>query len=338
MFQSARVRLTLWYVALMMLTSIIFSSVIFGIVSHQIEGFIQMQNVRIQHAPSFQPPDFPGMPLPPPIISTADLRNQEQQLLITLIYINIGILIVTGGAGYILAGRTLQPIRIMVDEQNQFISNSSHELRTPIATMRAEMEASLLEKTINETQARNLIKSNLEELGSLQILMNNLLRLAQIHNTNAVPDKQVILLADVIRRAQKIILPLAKTKHITIQTKGNNERVGGDLNSLVETFIIVLDNAIKYSPRNTRVSINTVEKNDYVISRISDEGIGIPPKDLLHIFERFYRADKSRSQTVGYGLGLSIAQKIMDIHGGTITVESHEGKGTTFILSIPKLM
>ncbi len=321
----------------MMLTSIIFSSVIYGIVSRQIEGFILMQNDRIQHAQQFLPLINDGSQFPvPPIISITDLRSQEHQLLITLIFVNFGVLIITSAAGYVLSGRTLQPIKRMVDEQNQFISNSSHELRTPIATMRAEMEASLLEKKISNAQARKLITSNLEELGSLQTLMNSLLRLAHVHNTNAIPDTKNISLATIIEAAQKRVLPLAKEKHITIDVNESDCHIEGDKNSLTEVFVILLDNAIKYSDTYTHITINTVKKDRHIVTSIADEGIGISPQDLPHIFERFYRADKSRSQTDGYGLGLSIARRIMDIHGGKITVVSREGSGTTFTLQFPE--
>lgn len=298
--------------------------------------FIRIQNDRIQHAPQFLPPidDRARFPLPP-MISITDLRNQEQQLLITLVLVNVGILAAAAGTGYILSGRTLKPIKIMVDEQNQFISNSSHELRTPIATMRAEMEASLLEKHISETQTRKLITSNLEELSSLQTLMNNLLRLAQIHHTNAIPDTKDILLFDVIESAQKKVLSTAKEKHIIIDVTGPNAQVEGDRHSLIEVFVNVLDNAIKYSPKNSQIRINTIERDKHIITSITDQGIGISPRDLPHVFERFYRADKSRSKTEGFGLGLSIARRIMDIHGGTITAQSREGQGTTFTLQFP---
>jgi signal transduction histidine kinase len=120
-----------------------------------------------------------------------ELVELKQRSFYTLLYVNAFIFIAAGGAGYFLAGRTLKPIKKMVDEQNEFIANASHEFRTPLATLQAEMEAALLEKNLSSSETRSLINSNLEELHSLQSLTNNLLRLTQTETTSNSTEPSV---------------------------------------------------------------------------------------------------------------------------------------------------
>lgn len=336
MFRSTRLKLTAWYLLIIMFISVIFSVVIYNNVSLQIEGLIRMQNDRLRNLQFGPPPG--GMPPPdaPPMLSTEDLQKQEQQLGYTLILINLGIFVVAAGAGYFLAGRTLRPIKLMIDEQNQFISDASHELRTPIATLRAEMEGKLLEKHISEQQARRLISSNLEELGTLQSLSNSLLKLAQIHTVNnGKKDMENISLLEIIKTAYNKVTPLAKKKNINIATKVPETIIEGDKDGLTEVFTILLDNAIKYSPEHSEITVASQNSDNKVKVSVSDQGMGISKEDLSHIFERFFRADKSRSQVEGYGLGLSIAKKVVELHKGLINVTSKISKGSTFEVVLP---
>jgi signal transduction histidine kinase len=285
-----------------------------------------------QTDPSDNPPPYPF-----PTLNRQDQENAEEQLVYNLIIINIGILLASGAAGYFLAGRTLRPIKTMIDEQNQFVSNASHELRTPIATMRAEMESSLLERKISEQKARQLIASNLEELETLQSLSNRLLRLAHAQSPELEKYMEAVSLLEVVQSAQKKVIPLAQKKHITIKQKLSEEKLHGVKSELIEVFVILLDNAIKYSPEKKNILISAESEEKKVKIHVLDQGYGIVPEDLPNIFNRFYRSDKSRSKTEGYGLGLSIAKKIINNHKGTISVKSNPGKGTTFIIDLPIL-
>ena len=337
-FESARIKLTLWYLVIIMLVSIIFSFAIYQVVSGQIEGFIRMQNNRIEQF-QWQPPTTSlgqKPPKEPPLIDTQELINQERQLFYWLIFINLAIFGLSGTGGYFLAGRTLTPIKLMMEDQSQFISNSSHELRTPIAILRAEMEASLLEKHLSDQTARTLINSNLEELSTLQKLTDNLLEISKIRNGTLGGQLTQILVSDLAKSAEKKVLPLAKKKRIGIKNMTKEGVINGVNDKLVEVLIILLDNAIKYSPADSQIILSSVVKNNRVIISVTDQGSGISPDDIPHIFERFYRADKSRSLADGFGLGLSIAKKIVEAHKGTITVESALGKGTIFKLSFPQ--
>lgn len=335
MFHSARIKLTAWYLTIIILITFVFSLSIYAVVSNQIEGFIHMQNNRIrefqQRTYSLPPPPKDG----PPIISVTELKKQETDLIYRLIFIDIFIFTFSGLAGYFLAGRTLRPIKIMMEEQNQFISNSSHELRTPIATLRAEMEGSLMEKYLSDTTARKLIESNLEEVKNLQELSNSLLEITKIHDINP-QKKEKVSLNEVLDLSVKKVQVLFKKKNITIHKNFTTDAIIiGDKGRLVELFIILLDNAIKYSNDNSNITLDIEKISGQIRINIKDEGIGISKEDLPHIFERFYRADKSRRDTQGYGLGLSIAKKIIDSHRGSIKAESIPDKGSVFTVLLP---
>lgn len=318
-----------------MLVSTLFSFAIYGNVASQIERLIHMQNERIQKFQNEPPLDMPRPPDGPPMISTEELIDQKRQLIYTLVIINLGVFVVAGGAGYLLAGKTLHPIKLMVDEQNQFISDASHELRTPIATLQAEMEGELLEKKISDKQARALIESNLEELGNLKHLANRLLQLNKIHHFDNNSKKEKLSIVGIIELAKNSTLSLAKKKKIDIKIKVPEIVIKGKKDTLIEVFTILFDNAIKFSPKGSKIIVKAKKINKKVQIEVLDKGVGISKKDLPHIFERFYRADKSRSATEGFGLGLSIAKKTIESHKGSIKVKSIVNKGTTFTIELP---
>ena len=333
MFEKARLKLTAWYLIIIMLISILFSIAFYASSARETDKVIDKIHT-IEHDPDLQ--DHEQLHREDGShITVEDLEEIKKQMLLTLVFVNIGIFFIAGLAGYFLAGRTLLPIKRMVDEQDQFISNASHELRTPISTLRAEMEGSLLEKHISDTKARELIQSNLEELGLLQDLTNNLLQFSQTYNINSHKTMQELSILEVLKDAERTIEPLAKKKDIQIITGVEDFILRGDNKQLREVFVTILDNAIKYSPEKSSITITSTTHARTTSVHIIDEGTGIPEKDLPHIFERFYRADKSRFQAEGFGLGLAIAKKIVTLHNGSVSVKSKEGRGTTFTVTLP---
>jgi signal transduction histidine kinase len=255
-----------------------------------------------------------------------------------MILIDLLIIAISAITGYFFAGRTLLPLKKMVDEQNRFITDASHELRTPLTAAKTSVEVGLRDKKLTLHQARDLLTSNLEEINIMQKLADKLLLLAQVENGNTKKGYAPIALKTCILTAREKVASLAKEKHITISVLGEDVEIAADKESIVELFVILFDNAIKYSEKEMNITVSAEKSDGMGIIKVQDHGVGIDEKDLPHIFDRFYRAEKSRTKTKasGYGLGLSIAKKIVDEHHGTISVESTFGQGTTFTIKLPK--
>lgn len=332
MFNKARIRLTLWYMLIIFVISSFFSVAFYHASTREVRRVLNRIERRQQIAPigdrGFHSPAFA-------MNEIEELKISRFNLLSSLLVINGFILIVSGAAAYFLAGRTLKPISDMVDEQNIFISNSSHELRTPLASLRAEMEASLLEKHISDTEARKLIRSNLEDISRLQTLSDNLLQIINLHKPAPTKHSTSLPVEAMILSAIKLVKPLANKKKITIIPSIENGYVSGDKDRLKELMVILLDNAIKYSTEKSkvRVKVKTTKRSVRII--VKDRGIGIVEDELEKVFKRFFRSDTSRSKTKGFGLGLSIAKQIVEAHKGKIKVKSTVGKGTTVMVELP---
>ncbi len=212
MFRNARIKLTIWYVTILIIISSLFSVAFYGSATQEIDRIIHRLEFEKQTSQEgLRPPSPPDTP------SIEDLLSYKDRIKMTLLFINGLILLLSAGGAYVIAGKTLQPIKIMIDEQNQFISNSSHELRTPIATLRAEMEGKLLEKHISDKDARKLISSNLEELSDLQYLVNNLLKLTRVHQAaDSFKKIENVSLVEIIKLSCQKTLALANKKQIKI--------------------------------------------------------------------------------------------------------------------------
>jgi two-component system, OmpR family, sensor histidine kinase CiaH len=337
MFKKARLKLTAWYLVIIMTISMLFSTVIYARVNSDLIRFERMQvrfqtdlrEGRIREIPE------PGQPHFTTRLDPVEIHEARTALLIILGIINLTILVISGAAGYFLAGITLKPIKQMMDEQKRFVSDSSHELRTPLTSLRSEIEVALRNKKLNTNEAKKVLESNLEEVLRLQKLSDNLLELAQngkLINKNSMKE---ISIETILKSAIKNVQPFAKTKQIRIVNNAKNAKVNGIEDRLIEVFVILLDNAVKYSNKSAAIEILSKQKDGKVEISVIDYGIGISKKDLPHIFERFYRGDKSRNES-GYGLGLSIAKKIVESHFGSITVKSEENKKTEFTVTLPK--
>jgi len=184
---------------------------------------------------------------------------------------------------------------------------------------------------MNLSDAKKLLNSNLEEIGKLESLSNALLKLAKFQE-ELRHEFKIISLPEVVTEAYEKVEKLAKEKSIIFENSFKDIKVFGDRESLIELFVIFLDNAIKYSPQKSKILIEIKEENKHSVVTIQDYGVGIKASDMPHIFDRFYRADHSRSKekTNGYGLGLSIAKNIIDLHKGNISVKSIPDRGSEF--------
>ncbi len=326
-------RLTLWYVLLIMAISVMFSVFIYRLTAFQVQqSFPARPRFYIEFGSHFSPP------LDDRVAELFENRYREvmERLKASLLLLNAGVLGTGALASYFLAKRTLRPIENALDQQRRFAADASHELRTPLAAMKTEIEVSLHDKT--QTDHTQVLKSNLEEISKLEYLSTSLLQLARHEDEQQRPVKERVQVSEFVEDAYRRVSALAEKKHITIVRNAPTGAVLGNRAGLADLLVILLDNAIKYSPDNSTVHIHGSLTRQHLVLNVTDHGTGVAAKDLPHIFERFYRVDTSRSKkrTDGYGLGLSIAQQIVDLHSGSIIAESTEGKGTTIIVTLPR--
>jgi len=340
MFHKARIKLTLWYLLIIMIISTSFSVSMYKILTSELNRVEKMQRLRLEHKVPDRllivPPQDNGVQrffiLDPEIIEETKFR-----LKLILIAINFFILGSSAALAYFLAGKTLKPISEMVDEQKRFIADASHELRTPLTAMKTETEVALREKRIDAKNIRELLNSNLEEINKLKSLTDYFLTLSKYQNSDIKISFESFNLSDVISEAQNRIKRLAKEKDIEIIIDIKETRIKANKVSITELITILLDNAIKYNHDGGKIEIKSETIKNNVIIKIEDTGVGIKFSDLPYIFNRFYRVDSSRTKNniSGYGLGLSIAKSIVDLHRGKISVSSVVGKGSVFSITLP---
>lgn len=322
MFKEARFKLTAWYLSIIMVISLSFSVAIYIGVNRELVRFETAQNLR-QHrvdviSEYLRTNGIPIPPEQPPQLDSETIEAARIRIITILGIINFAILGVAGAGGYFLAGQTLEPIEKNLEEQKEFISNASHELRTPLTSLKTEIEVALRDKKMSPADAKKLLLSNLEDVNKMQKLSNYLLELNRYESGRELSMVKVDL--------RKVVIKAVGRKDV--KTNLRKSIVMGNEDSLVELTGILLDNAIKYG-KGKPVEVRT--KTEGIIE-VTDHGVGISRSDLPHIFDRFYRSDKSRG-TNGYGLGLSIAKSIVDAHHGTISVSS-SGKGSTFKVTL----
>lgn len=329
MFKSATVKLTAVYVGILMAICLIFSLLLYQVLSHELERNNTMQTNFFQDRPRFHP-----LVDDPEALRFLDrqLSEGKQRILLELFYIDISLLLTGGIASYFLARRTLQPIEEAHEAQTRFTADASHELRTPLATMQTEIEVALRDPKLTLKESKQLLSSNLEEISTLRQLTSGLLTLAR-ENNDGINTSETARLNDVLTGAIARVASAAAKKKITINSTPPSKKllVSGDITHLTEVFVILLDNAVKYSDEKQTVRLTTQEQDSHVIITITDTGIGISESSLPYVFERFYRADNARTQSGqnGHGLGLSIAKQLVEQNGGTIEMSSKEQEGTT---------
>lgn len=220
----------------------------------------------------------------------------------------------------------------------QFTADASHELRTPVALIRTTSELAL-RKHRSEFEYREALGEIHDEAIRTTDLIENLLTLARADAGKETLDRVPVDLASLVQEVSGRAEKLASQKGITLawQTPEGIAQISGDRGTLRRLFFILLDNAVKYTPAGGHVQLDITQLPEKVIVEVRDSGVGISDQDLPHIFERFYRSDKSRSRdSGGAGLGLSLAKWIVEVHGGCIEVDSAADRGSTFRVTLPK--
>lgn len=330
MIHSAAFKLTLWYLTLIMLLSISFSTILFRISTNELVTSARRQDPlfdQLQRGSFFVYQDTRAQ----------QLAEAREHLRTNLIFFNAATLILGGMASYLLARRTLRPIEEAMDAQARFTSDASHELRTPLAVMETELEVVLRDTHADPKELRRTLESNLEEVVKLKLLSQQLLQLA--NQDSEALDLEQVNLNEIVTEASLRVTPIADSKSITMKNKLPRTPliVQGDRTSLGEICTILLENAIKYSEQHTTVTATVRTIDGWATITVADEGHGIRASDLPHVFDRFYRSDASRSKqhVEGYGLGLSIAQQLAKAQQGRITVTSEIDKGSIFTVTLP---
>lgn len=319
-------RLAATYLAIIMLMSVGFSLVFYITSLHQLS----------QLPSTGGHPNFIGRILFSP--EAAQYLQQQIDaskvvLLQRLILLNVVALVAGGLLSYVLARRTLQPIEAAMERQVQFVSDASHELRTPLTAIQTSNEVALRNPKLTLREAKELIRSDTEDIKRLRDLADGLLSLASQGHDNL--EVKPVELQEVVSEAMTQIAHRVIEKDVVFQNNLGDVGVQSDRNGLVQLLVILLDNAVKYSHRGGAIHLTAQQKGSYVYIAVRDEGIGIAGQDLPHVFQRFYRADGARTHSGGYGLGLSIAEHIAASNRGSISVTSEVGEGSTFTVKLP---
>ena len=329
MFKSATIKLTLWYVLIVMILCLIFSGVIYHFSNNELaEGLHKQYQELVPN--DHDSDDY--------ITSTkAEIAEQSGNLFDNLIYFNVVVFLVASLGSYVFARNTLKPIKRAHQSQLRFTTDASHELRTPLTSMKADTEATLMRYQDNTSQLRRALTDNLTDIQKLDKLTNQLLEISRLDSPHHI-SKEIVDIENVIKLVVKSFNRGTKGLTIDVDIQSTACYVLADEQSIRQLLTIILDNAVKYSSSKGSVQIRVARQSKHLLISVSDNGIGIPKDDLTHIFERFYRSNNvntSKRKITGYGLGLPLAKDIAELYGGTIRVASKENISTTVTISLP---
>lgn len=329
MFQSATLKLTAWYVLGIMIISLLFSVLIYSFATGEIVARTEVIETRINNDPALLQrvgPDLANL-------REHQLKQAHHNIIIMLLYANVAVLCIATIAGYFWSKRILQPIEKMHEAQSRFTSDASHELKTPLAVMKTEIEVILSDPSAEKDDYREILSSNLEEVDRLSQLSNTLLQLAKLeYSTLEWRDFNITETVDIAMRSLG-----ERSERIDVRAIKKLPAIEANPASITELVVVLLDNALKYSPTDSRVEIALRRQTRAIEISVTNTGRGIEPEKLTHIFTRFYRADTSRKQSfeASYGLGLPLAKKIVELHHGELTATSQPGVFTKFVVKLP---
>lgn len=327
-WKSQTVRLTTIYLAIIMLMSLAFTSVLYVVSAGHIDRQVPDEVVE---------DDAGSFGTSPRIVRYIKQQSQQSKadLIFQLTLFNLLIFIFGAALSYILARWTLDPIEKNVAAQSRFVSDASHELRTPLTTIQTTNEVALRRASLSAKDAKKIIEENLSDVQRLQRMIEKLMQLVTNDMSLQIAPIQI---SEVVDRSLLDVSGVAFDKKIKIDASVSNYIVDADPESASQALTVLLDNAIKYSNAGSTVKVVTRKRRrSQAIIDVIDNGPGITKQDQKKIFDRFYRTDAARTHDShgGFGLGLGIAQRIAVAHGGNIEVSSTLKSGSRFSLVLP---
>jgi len=325
LFDRARVRLTLWYLAILAVIVVLLSLALYDVLASILSSIQQAEGTDV-------PPAFRrGVAR-----LVAHVAGDRRTLALEIVAIDLGVLILSALGAYVLAGRTLRPIQESMERQRRFAAAASHELRTPLTVLQGTLEVALLrERTPNEY--KEILHGAATEAERMGLLISHLLAVARAESDAEALTLEPLDVRAVAWVAVEGVRPLAVRKGQTLDVDLDTALpVRGDRVKLRQALVNLLDNAVAYTPEGGNIQLAGRRARGQAVLAVRDTGPGIALRHLPHLFEPFYRADTARGGGTGHaGLGLALAAWIAQAHGGHLAVESREGVGSTFTLMLP---
>ena len=332
-FDARTRKLSLSYLAVIMTMSLLFSAIIYSVFTVQLENS--------SRPPTQQPIATAASPADDDSSFTDRIHERNvlirNSVVISLISLNVAVLLSGAAVSYLLARKSLEPIEKAMEVQAQFVSDASHELKTPLTAIQIQNEVALRKKTLTTEKAREVFQKNINEVTNMRELSDNLLILAGVRNQEISLEHTDI--APIITATVNDLEVLASPKNIKLTVQADDDTIKTSPSVVTQIVRSLVDNAIKYSPEKSEISVTgKKQKNHYKIS-VKDNGPGISPENQARIFDRFYRVDEARSRGSnqhGYGLGLAIAKSLAQRLNAELSVSSKLGSGATFTLILPR--
>ena len=225
--------------------------------------------------------------------------------------------------------------------RKEFVANVSHELRTPLTMIKGFVETLQDGASADPVKGPEFLATIGKHVDQLTNLVSDLLELSRLESREGLPRVMRVEIGGVLKKVVEFMKPAAdkRRQSLEVSVDGVAAGVAGDPDYIERAVGNLVDNAIKYTPEGGRIRVSARSAGEAVVIEVADSGIGIPAEDLGRVFERFYRVDRSRSREMGgTGLGLSIVKHVVQVHGGTVDVESDVGKGTTFRVRLPAIL
>ncbi len=328
-FKTAVFRLTAIYVAILAVVCVLFSTIIYQLASNEIDRTSRQQIIGFRNA-------FGRFVIDEE--ASEQLRDNEATIARSRLKSNLllaNLVVIGGGAVlcYLFARKTLEPVEENAKRQERFTSDASHELRTPLAVMKSEIEIALRDKKLSVKEARALLQSNLEEVETLNAMTENLLELAR---SREILSYSKLDLSKVIVAVYKKHAKQADLSGIKLETKVPKVQLTSNSESLQQILSILVDNSIKYAGKGSVLTINYKKHMTSHEIIVADNGVGVAADFAAKIFDRFSRADESRTSQdrSGQGLGLSIAKQLAQAIGGDVGLNKTKS-GASFSIVLP---